>query len=150
MKKAILTLSLFFVVLSAMSQGNKHHPRFDPAEFRAKLEAYITQKAGLTNAEAAKFFPIYHEMKGKQRELSKKILDLKRKHPASNAPEKQYSDVINKIAELDVEAAKIKATYYKKLCKAVPPQKVYNAILADDSFHREMVQRFNGRGKKQH
>ena len=147
MKRILLTLSLSLVMIGTMAQDNKR-PRFNPEEFKARLESYITQKAELSSTEAEKFFPIYHEMKAKQREVMKKVQDLKRKHPAQDTSEKKYTEIIYKIAELDEDVAEIEEEYYKKLCKAISPQKVYRAILADDSFHREMVQRFNGHHKE--
>ncbi len=142
MKRTILLLCLPLLLTGAMAQNNDHR-RFSPEEFRARQEKHITKEAKLTKTEADKFFPIYREMKSKQRDKAIQAKELKRKHPAANATDKEYSNVGLKIAELDAEVAKIEAEYYKKLCKVVSPRKVYAAILADDDFNRRMVQRFN-------
>ncbi len=142
MKRLFLFLSLSLLLTGAMAQKNDHQ-RFNPEEFRAKLEKHITKEAKLTPAEVEKFFPIYREMKSKQREKAMQAQALKRKHPASDATDKDYSNVVTKIAALDIEVAKIEEEYYKKLCKVVSPKKVYAAILADDDFNRRMVQHFN-------
>ncbi len=53
-------------------------PHFNVEEFRAKMKAYIAQKADLTPAECEKVFPLFQEMKEKQRELMQKEMKLKR------------------------------------------------------------------------
>ena len=62
MKKLIVLLILMcgFAPLSWAVDGCNEH--LTPEEFRAKQKAYITEKAGLTKEEAAKFFPIYFEL----------------------------------------------------------------------------------------
>ena len=58
MKKLIILLIIvcgFTPALRAMGSPNQH---LSPKEFRAKQQAFITEKAGLTQEEAAKFFPV--------------------------------------------------------------------------------------------
>ncbi len=143
MKKRILSLAcLLLPLVVAMAQNKGPQQRFNPDEFRARLESHIKKEAKLTDAEADKFFPIFREMKNKQREKAMQAQKLKRNHPDGSATDKDYSAVIGKIAELDAQVAQIEAEYYKKLCKVVSPKKVYAAILADDDFSRRMVQHF--------
>ncbi len=146
-KTTLLLLTLVLAFTGAMAQ-NQGPQRFNPDEFRARLEEHITREAKLSKAEADKFFPIYREMKDKQRKVAMQAMELKRKHPASDATDKDYLNVVNKIASLDAQVASIEAEYYKKLCKVVSPKKVYAAILADDDFSRRMVQHFGGGGGK--
>ncbi len=144
--RIILFLTLVLTLTGAAAQ-DKGPQRFNPEEFRARLEEHITKEAKLTKDEAAKFFPIYREMKDKQRKAAMQAQELKRKHPAADASDKDYLNTVTKIASLDAQVASIEAEYYKKLCKVVSPKKVYSAILADDDFSRRMVQRFQGGGK---
>lgn len=131
----------------AFAQEGKH-PHFNVEEFRAKMKAYIAQKAELTPAECEKVFPLFQEMKEKQRELKKKELKLKR----SEMPEgdKDSQERVLKITQLHVSAAKLEETYYRKMCKAIPAKKVYAVMLADDAFHREMLQSFAPHPKDKH
>lgn len=123
------------------------HPPFNVEEFRAKMKAYITQKAELTPAECEKVFPLFQEMKAKQRELKKQEMKLKRSEMPDG--DKESQERLHKIAQLHVNAAKLEETYYRKMCKAISAKKVYAVILADDAFHREMLQSFapHPRGK---
>ncbi len=134
-----MTLLLALPVLAQ----NDRHPRFSPQEYRANLETFIAQRAFLNQTEREKVFPIYHEMKEKQRELQKQEHQLKYKTLKFESPEKDYQETIIKITNLHIEAAKIENAYYKKMCKVISPKKVYGIILAEDAFHREMLQRFS-------
>ena len=125
----------------AQTQENKR-PRFNPEEFKAKMEAYITQKAELTPAEAEKVLPIFLEMKDKQFEVMKKVQKLKQKREEQFENEKDYEEALEKMGELDIQGAKIEAAYYKKMSQAVSAKKAYRIKMADDAFHREALQRF--------
>jgi len=141
MKRQLLLFSLlvFSITLLAQQQRGK----FNPTEFREKLEAYVTCKAGFTPSEAQAFYPIYHEMKDKQRHLQRRIFWLKKNPPAANAEEKDFAITIQKIKDLSVEMAQIEVNYYKKMCSVVSPRKVYAAMQAEDQFHREMLEGFS-------
>lgn len=142
-------LSTFLIIyLSAFLLMAQHQQRgkFNPQEFKAKLENYITQEACLTTSEAQAFFPIYFEMKGKQRQLQRSIYRIKNNAPAENANDKDFSIAIQKIKDLGVEMAQLEVNYYKKLCNVVSPRKVYAAMQAEDRFHRKMLEGF-GHGK---
>lgn len=141
-KLTTLIATLMLLMLPALAQEQKH-PRFNPEEFKARMEAYISQKACLSQAESEKVFPIFHEMKQKQRELMKKEQKLKQSNFDSDTADKKYQEVLMKVAELHKQAANVEEDYYKKMCKAISPKKVYAIIQADDAFHRDMLQRFS-------
>ncbi len=140
--KIILSFVCLFLCLQIMAQGgNKKH--FDADAFRARVESYISQKAGLTKEEAEKFFPIFHEKGEKQWQISRQIFKLKRKRPNSEASDKEYENILEKISALNVQMAELEKTYYKRMCKAIPAHKVYAAVLAEDDFHRQALSKFN-------
>lgn len=141
MKHTILIIAALMLALCTTAQPPRG--KFKPEEFKAKLEAYVTNEAGFTPGEAQAFYPIFHEMKGKQLELQRQIFRLKRNAPAGDADDKDYASVIQKINALNVESAQLEQTYYKRMCKAVPARKVYRAMRAEDKFHREMLGEYN-------
>lgn len=148
MKPRTIIIALFIMLSAApvVAQDNKR-PRFNPEEFRAKLEAYITQKAGLTQGESEKVFPLFHEMKEKQRKLMHR--EQKLKHKKELESDKDYQEALDEITEIRTESAKIGATYYKRMSKAISPKKVFMVMRADDSFHREMLQKFEKQKQRQ-
>lgn len=140
--KYLFTLTLTMLLcMTAMANDNGEEQRFDPEEYRAQMDAYITKKAELTTEEAQKFFPIFHEMRQKQMEKNKQIRKLKREKLAETSTDEEFTSVILQIEALKVDIAEIGKTYSKKLCKAIPARKVYAAMLAEDCFHRDMLRK---------
>ena len=140
--RQILLACLLMASLSASAQMHKEK-RISPEEFRAKTEAFIGSKAGFTAEEAQKFFPIYHEMKGKQWKIMQEVGKLKQQKPGFTSTDKEYAAIVSEIKDLNVQIAQIEETYYKRMCKAVPAQKVFMAMQAEDDFHRQALSRFN-------
>ena len=141
MRKVILIFYMLVFGITMMAQSQQRG-KFNPEEFKAKLESYVTSQAGFTQSEAQAFYPIYHEMKGKQRQLQHRIYRLKNNTPTENADDKDFALIIQKIKDLGVEIAQLEVNYYKKMCNAVSPQKVYKAMCAEDKFHRKMLEDF--------
>ena len=136
---------MLLALLPAMAQQRRdgQHRPFNPQEFKARMEQFVREKACLTQEEADKLFPVYHEMKAKQLELNRKMRHLKRHKPAD---EKEYACIVSQITCLGVELAKLEQTYYAKMCALVPAQKIYALILAEDAFHRDMLRNAGPRG----
>lgn len=143
MKKIFILILFQFCAGLLMAQQEKW--KFNPEEFRAKLEEFITKKAEFTSAEAQTFFPIFHQMKEEQRTLQKEIFSLKRIPKDATPSEKEYTKKIQRICELNIKIAQIQENYYKKLYKVVPAQKVYKAMIAEDIYHRMMLRQFDQR-----
>lgn len=138
MKKIAIILLLAFIAgaMALAQEGQKH---FNPEEFRARLEAFITSEAGFTDDEAQTFYPIYHEMKNKQRNIQYRIFKIKKENCKAEG-EKDYIDIIKTINCLNKRKAHIQEQYYQKMCEAVPAQKVFKAMLAEDRFHRQALE----------
>lgn len=143
-RKVFLTVVALAFVLSAFAQGGKGR-RFNPAEFKAKMEAFVSEHAGLTAAESEKLLPLFEEMKEKQRKLKGQEHKL-RKECCAAETEMECQEILEKIVKLHVKASELEETYYNKMCKAVSARKAYRVMQADDAFHREMLQNFGGRG----
>lgn len=147
----LLRASCIVIMMMAMLTGTLAQPprgRFNPKEFRAHLEEYVSKEAGLTASEGKAFFPLFHEMKEKQRKIQDEIFRLKRNSPACNANDKEFANAIQKIKNLEVEKAETEEEYYKKMCKAISARKVFLAMQAEDKFHRRMINNFNRQWKK--
>ena len=150
-RRAFMALmALFTMNLWAQQTQGAGKPRFDPQEFQLRMEEALTRQAGLTADEAKAFFPIYNEMKGKQRAISVQIHQLKTQCKPDEAA---YTATITKIKQLLVESAQLEQTYYRRLLEVVPASKVFKVMKAEDDFHRRMVQgprgRWGGAGRGQ-
>ena len=65
MKKFSMVLLCLFAIVTLKAQDSGQ--KFSPEKFKAEMECFITKDACLTQKEAAKFFPLYNEMKQKSR-----------------------------------------------------------------------------------
>jgi len=136
MKKLLFsTVIMIMVVLGASAEEQQ---KFSPEKFQADLEQYITTEAGLTNEEAAKFFPLYREMQQKQRVVYNKIHELF-KLPHDEASCKR---AIQRRDQLEIELKQIAQTYHNKFLRVIPASKVIGTIVAEDKFHRRAFRKF--------
>ena len=149
MKKLTTIIAMALLLATSTMAQEQKRPRFNPEEFKAKMESYIVQKAELTQSESETVLPIFFEMKEKQRKLMQNEQKLKQDNAAAKT-DKDCQTILNEITNIRVESAKIGAAYYKKMSKAISPQKVYRIMCADDSFHREMLRRYNNNPKDKH
>lgn len=150
MKKVIMIMAVMLGCLTAHAQqqgGAQGH--FSPEAFMHRLETEVKEHAKFTDEEAARFFPIFHEMQGKLRGLNMEAAALKRDTKASDGDEVS-AKAIKRITAIKMEAANIEQTYYERLCKTVPPAKVLRAMKAEDKFHRDMLKQFSGRKEGGH
>ena len=136
MKKLLVFAVLMFVV--ALGASAEEQQKFSPEKFQADLEQYITTEAGLTNEEAAKFFPLYREMQQKQRVVYNKIHELF-KLPHDEASCKR---AIQRRDQLEIELKRIAQTYHNKFLRVIPASKVIGTIVAEDKFHRRAFRKF--------
>ncbi|MFN8334683.1 MAG: hypothetical protein U0U09_06110 [Cyclobacteriaceae bacterium] len=143
MKNIITFLLGFMFVASAMAQDVEEHVKDPKAQekIRAARIAYITEKLGLTPAEAEKFWPIYNEFDQKRKELRLQAKDL-RKNPDPNKPQEEIEK--NAIAqqhqfrqkELDLEK-----DYSNRLLNVVSAKKVMALPRTEKDFRDLLLRR---------
>lgn len=150
MNKVLLILLITFC--SATSLFATHpQERISPEEFKIRQQAFITERAGLTKDEAAKFFPMYYDLQEKKKELNDKAWQLIRKGKNPKTTEAQYDEIINAVFDARIEADQLDKTYFKKFRKVLSAQKIYKVQHAEIKFHRELLKKANqkdGQNKK--
>jgi hypothetical protein len=135
MKQTVIILILqLFMVVSVSAQGGQQ--KFSPEKFDADMEKFVTEQAKLTQQEADKFFPLFREMHQKQRAVYHKIRQATKQQPADD---KACETTLKECDKLNIELRQIEQSYHQKMMKAVPAKKVYDAIMAENSFHRRMM-----------
>lgn len=142
-KKIYFTLTLLVFALCISAQQNQSDRKFSPEKFDADLQAFITQEAHLTPAEAEKFFPVYKEMQSKQRGIFVRLREICKQKPQD---EKGCKKAIIERDELELEMKRILQTYHTKFFDILPATKVYDIITAEDKFHRKMIKGFRHDG----
>ena len=135
MKKGLLAILLLILALGISAQNKK---QFDPAKFDAELEQFITTEACLSPQESSAFFPLYREMRKKQKVLFDQSRRL-RHTDLSN--DKACEDAIRNQDALDIEIKELQQKYHNKFMKILPASKVLKLIRAEDKFHRQYFKR---------
>ena len=135
MKQTVVILILqLLMAVSVSAQGQQ--PRFSPEKFDADMEKFVTAQAKLTQQEADRFFPLFREMHHKQRAVYHKIRQATKQQPADD---KACETTLKECDKLNIELRHIEQTYHLKMMKAIPAKKVYDAIMAENNFHRRMM-----------
>lgn len=130
MKKSLLLIICLLSVITTFAQKQ----RFDPEKFEAELERFIVTEAGLTPVEAARFFPVYREMR--QRQLAIFFEDKNFAHvDETNAV--ACTRAIREHDDHDLQMKKLQKEYHERFLKLLSPQKVLRVIHAEDKFHRQ-------------
>lgn len=136
----VVLLCAFMPVLWASDGCDQHLSRED---FRAKQKAFITEQAGLTKEEAAKFFPVYFELQDQKKKLNDDSWNLMRKGKEDNTTEAQYEEIIEKVCDNRIAADRLDKSYLAKFRKILSNKKIFLVQRAEMRFHREMLKGMN-------
>ena len=104
MKKLIVLLVMMCSLAPVLRAADGCNQRLSPAEFRARQKAYITEKAGLTKEEAARFFPLYFELQDKKKEQNDKAWSLIRQGKDEKTTEAQYDVIMEGVYDARIAA----------------------------------------------
>ena len=80
--------------------------KYSKSEFRAKKQAYMAEKAGLTEEESEKFFPLYFEFQDKKKEINKDAWGTAKKGIKPDTTDQEYKEIIDNFFNM-----------YKYICK---------------------------------
>ena len=147
MKKWIVLFSMILCSISLVRATDKVNQQMSPAEFRAKQQAFITEQAGLTKEEAAKFFPGYFELQDRKKQLNDEIWNLMKKGRAEDVTEAQYNEILEGVYDARIASDRLDKTYYEKFKKILTCEQIYYVQRAEMRFHRELLKNVQGHKK---
>lgn len=122
--------------------------RMGQQEFRAKQQAFITEKAQLTETEAENFFPVYFELQDRKKQLNDEIWKLYKKGRGEDISESQYEEILVGISDIRLEISRLEKTYLEKFKKVLSSKKIYMVQHAELKFHRYLVKGMQRSEKK--
>lgn len=115
----------------------RHKSGFDPEAYFRKMEAYITEQAGLTAAEGKAFFPMFREAKRQQRELSRKIKKQMRRLSQENPNEATCNQILAEVQNLHLQEAQLQNAALREWRKVLSAKKVLKVLKAENEFGRK-------------
>lgn len=139
MKKiTLLLVSLCFLTVS--SAQDRQGGRFmKPEEFKAKQQEFLTQRAGLTDTEAAAFFPLYFELQSEKFKLNGQLRRKTRQLMADGLTEDEASELLDETAEMKMKCDKLDKDYLPKFKAVLPASKLLKIQMAEEAFRRELL-----------
>lgn len=125
---------------NSSAEGLRMGQQFSPEEFRARQQKFLTEKSGLTEEEAEKFFPLYFELQQKKNEINANSRQMASNH-ADNAKltDAEYEKLIDNLANAKIEIAKLEKEYLAKYKKIVPAGKILRIQMAETQFGSELL-----------
>lgn len=156
MKKTIYILITLLFAISMQAQPQKQQrdfggrrKMFTPEAYEKKMEEFITQRAELTQEEAAKFFPLLKEMNNAKRAINEKMRKMQKplKEPFKGPSEEDCKKMVLNETELELQHRKIEQTYYtKKFPTVLSWRKILRVRWALESFKMEALKQFAPHG----
>lgn len=137
-QQLIISLLLLMSFLPLNAQRHNGGKNFDPARYKAEMEQFIVREACLTPQEASVFFPIFDEMKRKERTLRNHISALRRVKPAT---EQGCAEAVRERDALEIQIKELQQQYHNRMLKVLPASKVYDAMRAQHRFNRRMFRK---------
>lgn len=108
-------------------------------KLQAARDKFIGQQLSLTNAEAAKFWPLYRQY---QEDLT--AIKILKKQNNSNASANGM-DQIDKELEYDNQMVVIRKHYRDEFLKILSPEKVSTLYKSEDEFKNELIRQISER-----
>lgn len=150
MKKLIVLMLVFLSFGSVISlAAGRNEQRLTKEEFRAKQQAFITEKAGLNEDEAEKFFPLYFELQDEKKQLNDKAWKLMRQGRKDNVSEEQYEEILEGVYDARIASDELEKSYFEKFRKILSCKQIYEVQQAEMRFHREWLKNMRGKGNPQ-
>jgi len=138
MKANYLILFLIGFICMPMNAQKKIN-KCTEEDFRAKKQAYMTQKAGLTEEESKTFFPLYFELQDKKKEVNKEAWNDAKKGKNPQTSEQEYEIIIDDFFGSQYQLLDLEKQYIEKFREVLSDQKIYQVYWAEIKFNRNMM-----------
>ena len=132
-------LILIVACILCLPATAQNKSKYSKSEFRAKKQAYMAEKAGLTEEESEKFFPLYFEFQDKKKEINKDAWGTAKKGIKPDTTDQEYKEIIDNFFTDQEAIAKLEREYIEKYRKVLSDKKIYMLYWAEIKFSRNML-----------
>lgn len=137
--KKVLSIFLILFPVFFLPNLRAQQPPMSKEEFRSRQQEFITRRAGLTQEEAQKFFPLYFELQDKKGKLNRKAWQNMRQGKDPNTTEAEYARIVEDMIQARITNDKLDLEYVRKYKKFLSAKKIYDIQKAEMRFHRELL-----------
>lgn len=148
MKKIIITIGLFFFIVSIFAQpGKGKHEDFE--KYKAMKISYMTEKLELTPQEAQQFWPIYNEFEKKLFEFhhGRRDMEKKVKENYNTYSEDEFRRISYEMVDQFRREYDLMKEYNEKFLKVLPAKKVVMIGPIENDFRFMMIRDFRDKEK---
>lgn len=143
MKRTITTLLLLLPMLCLMAQPSGAHKKFSTEEYRNRQKEFLTKAAGLTEAEASAFFPIYFELQREKykinREFRHSLPNPRNQAADSELTEEKAAQLVDAYNENKLRCDELDKKYYERFKTILPAKKLLKIQMAENAFQRQIL-----------
>ena len=141
-------LILIVACILCLPATAQNKSKYSKSEFRAKKQAYMAEKAGLTKEESEKFFPLYFEFQDKKKEINKDAWGTAKKGIKPDTTDQEYKEIIDNFFTDQEAIAKLEREHIEKYRKVLSDKKIYMLYWAEIKFSRNMLKILQEMGDK--
>ncbi len=142
MKKGIL-ISFIVLIVAAMN-AQPPGPPGPPGKNNPKMEkriesmriAFITSELNLTPSESQTFWPVFNEMKDKEKAIRE---EMKPDKPVEDLSEQEANAMLDQQLRLMEKESALRREYTERFRKILPATKVIQLQHAEGAFRRQLV-----------
>ncbi|MBO4444059.1 MAG: hypothetical protein J5698_00555 [Bacteroidaceae bacterium] len=134
----VLLLTLCCFTLAFAQQQEQKKP-MSADDYKAKQQAFITQRAALTEAEAEAFFPLYFQLQKEKMELQRNTFRKVRKPQGEKLTEEEASQFVDEMADMKIKCDQLEKDYLQKFKEMLPATKLLRVQMAERDFQRELL-----------
>lgn len=145
MKRIIYLLTLIICCCVTSVQAQKK--MMSQEEFRKRQQTFLTERAGLTQEEAQKFFPLYFELQDKKHAYNKEAWQKQRKGKENGTTEAEYAKIVEDVLQIRITIDQMKLEYVRKYKQFLSAKKIYELQKAEMKFHRELLKNTRNKNK---
>ena len=146
MKKNIVLLCFTLIISTFVSTATAQVRKMNMADYEKRKMEYIKKEAGLTDAEANRYFPLYNDLSKRKLELHLQHRNKveKMKQSNKNMSNEEYRQLLENDVDVKLKEAELDKQYSDKLEKILSPEKLYRAQQAERKFMQREVMKFRG------
>lgn len=146
MKKNIVLLCFTLIISVFASTATAQVRKMNMADYEKRKMEYIKKEAGLTDAEANRYFPLYNDLSKRKLELHLQHRNKveKMKQSNKNMSNEEYRQLLENDVDVKLKEAELDKQYSDKLEKILSPEKLYRAQQAERKFMQREVMKFRG------
>ncbi len=145
-RKLLFTVAaiMFFMAASEAQRRGGGDGYLDA--MKAHKTAYLTERLALTQADSAKFFPLYDELEAKRWENRRKQTKLT--HAMSAMSDGQLAENIDELLALRAAEVAFEKEYMTKFQKTITIRQVAALMQAEAQYKLKLLDRFGRQGKR--